>query len=198
MTLRYTRKTFVGPIWSSTTYYGALAGYRDGCTIGPLLHLHRAGEKAFPETIPALRGDSEEKTFWLSCYGCGPGPPYDFFDADWLHSERTPEDVGPTALHLTWPDLPGQGEGDLVVLQYGDEGRDDIDEDGEECNGWRGAWVAELLDRETRNAEQDTRVEVKWRGGLWAVEVELKVCDPNASTACLVGPNTRACSRFPS
>ncbi|EJD49715.1 hypothetical protein AURDEDRAFT_143687 [Auricularia subglabra TFB-10046 SS5] len=212
MTMCYTRRTFVGTASSDVTYYGAIAGMYDGDegqTIGPLLRLHGVNEAAFPEELPepdlpndVYGGDRElfneirrrdrenEGEYWdedddQGRPNCGPGPPYDFYDTDWLgEGERAPQCIGAYALNLDEPDLPGQGQEDHVVLTESDN--DEVEPDGAEWNGWHGAWVGELLNRQTRKVEQDTRTSVQWRDwgeivglkivheSMWGVEVEFR------------------------
>lgn len=215
MTLRYTRKTFTGTVGSDITYYGTMAGfYDDGVTIGPLLRLHAVGEAAFPEVLRKPKSpddpdsddddrgeddnpsdededpsdeDDEEIEHWQRAR-CGPGPPYDFYDNDWLgRLNRMPSCIGAYALNVGEPDLPGQpDDGGQAVLTEWDEDGQHVESDGAEWNGWQGAWVSELLDRAARKVEQETRVGVHWRDWgrvdgfrivnekMWGVEFEFK------------------------
>lgn len=181
MTLRYTRKTFTGTASSDVTYYGTIAGQHDGgSSIGPLLRLHRASELAFTATMP------QPDTFHVctvGAVGCGPGPPYDFFETDWLanvEADRTLVSFMGSldgAFELQIPDLPQGSKDDPEVKGHDsdDEAGKHIEPDATEWNGWSGAWIAALLDKEEREVDFGTRVEVQWEdGGLWGVEFEFK------------------------
>ncbi|KZV83138.1 hypothetical protein EXIGLDRAFT_754569 [Exidia glandulosa HHB12029] len=185
LTLRYTRRTFVGTVSSDVTYYGTIAGVYSQATsetIGPKLCVHRVDADPFPETLEPVEGVKLKR---------GPGPPFEFIDFDWVYDGVPPSGIGERsrALNIDVPDLPGQNEDDLEESTHDDD--DEIEEDGSELRGWSGDWVKTLLERRERGEDVGSRTEVKWcsigqlqfEGSkwvdtrLWGVEIEFEAQD---------------------
>lgn len=92
-----------------------------------------------------------------------------------------PKDVGPDALELTQPDLPGQpGESAADLISAWDEEADTrsfFESDSTEGMGWRGQWVQDLLTKQKQRNPLGVRdKELRWtHDKSWAIDVKLEV-----------------------
>ncbi|KAJ7465119.1 hypothetical protein FB451DRAFT_429901 [Mycena latifolia] len=154
---KYTRHAFVGTASSEVTYYGAILAE----DMSPVMRICLPDRRPWPEKFQP--DDDVDRP--LS------GPPFNFYDSDWrgehgIHPEML------SGIHITAPDLPGQGDTDAEPdHQAGDE------PDSQEGSGWQGPWVTTLLQKQDRRQLLGEVTKIVWdaHGDDRGLGVELRL-----------------------